>query len=120
MENNTSLYKLVTPSFSMEYGGKTFQVKKANLEMAVKYQIKAKELDGKDFAEITLTAYAIFLVLNKADNSVTEEWVNEEFPADIDILECLMSLGFISPKGLEIARKVRIAIIEKQTGDKSS
>jgi hypothetical protein len=106
MENN-SVYKLVNPSFQFEFGGRIFDVKKANFEMALKYQIRAKELSNAKELELNLAPYCIYLVLHKVDETITEEWVKENLPADTDYVECLEKMGFISQSKLEIVQKAR-------------
>jgi hypothetical protein len=101
------LYKLVNPSLTFEFGDKSFQVKKANLEMVVQYQMKLRDIQEKKEPELSLISYCIYLVLNKADSTITEQWVKENTPGDIDVLECFEILGFISPKGRKIAQAIQ-------------
>jgi len=114
-----SLYKLVNPSFTFEFGGKVFEVKKANLQMAVQYQTRIKELKEKSSTELLLVSYCIYLVLNKADSTITEDWVIENTPADIDVLDCLARLGFINQNRLEIAKKIKEEVEKKSTTENS-
>jgi hypothetical protein len=114
--SETTLYKLVNPSFTFEFGNKTFEVKKANLEKAVQYQKRYQELMKSGNIEqqsLELVAYSIYLVLKDKDESITIEWVKDNTPADIDVLECLATLGFIKPKQMEAAKSLQEKIVEK-------
>ena len=116
-----SIYKLLNPAFSFEFGGKTFEVKKANLEMAIQYQNKVRELKDSKNAEIELASYCIYLVIKKSDPTVEESWVKENTPADIEFLDCLATLGFISQKRVEIAKKINQEVEKKlASGDFSA
>jgi hypothetical protein len=112
-----TLYTLVNSEFDFSWNGQVYRIRKANLDKAVQYQKKAKELgDAKDpSADIKLAAYCIYIVLKDKDASITEQSVIENTPADIDVIECLTNLGFISPKRMEAVNKIREVIEKKAT-----
>jgi hypothetical protein len=116
---NDTLYQLVNPPITFKFAGKEYQVKKANLEKALLYQRRLKELNEQKATspELRLSAYAIFIVLKDVDPEITEDFVLQNTPADIDVLECLTMLGFMSPQQMERARKVEESITKKLTLD---
>lgn len=117
-----TLYTLVNPSFTFSFAGKEYSVRKANLEKAIQYQKKTKELqDAKDvFADLKLIAFCIFIVLKDVEPALTEDFVFQNTPADIDIMECLTTLGFMSPQRKELAKKLEKALENRLTSDNSS
>lgn len=120
--SDESLYRLVNPEFDFEFGGKKYHVRKANLEKAVQYQRKVKELrdSNVESPDLLIVAYCIYLVLRDVDQNITEEVVLQQTPADIDVLGCLSTLGFMSPTKADVARAIESAIAKKQATEKSS
>jgi hypothetical protein len=51
---------------------------------------------------------------------IMEEFVLQNTPADIDILECLATLGFISPSKVKLAKTIQDKVTAKLTIDESS
>jgi len=94
------LFDLVNPSFVIKFAGKEFTVRKANLEKAILYQERLRELvDKKDSAiDIKIAAYCLYLVLKDSDPSITEEYVIKNSPASINSLEWIETLGFMTPQ----------------------
>ena len=119
-KNEKTLYRLVNPEFTFEFGDRSFEVRKANLDKAVKYQKRFQEIQGKENAEIDLVVYCIYLVLSEKDPTITEDWVRYNVPADTDALECLATLGFINQKKMEFAKKIQENLEKKLTTDSSS
>lgn len=113
-----SLYTLVNPEFQFEFGGEKFDLKKANLSKAIQYQTRVKELatENDPNPDLKIVAYCIYLVLKHVKPECTEEWVIDNTPAEIDVIECLTTLGFISPKRAETAKKIGDEAIKKATG----
>jgi hypothetical protein len=119
MDTEKTLYKLINPEFSFEFGGRVFEVRKANLDKAIKYQKKHKEVLDKTGSILELIPYCIYLILVDKDPTITEEWVRENTPADIDAIECLITLGFLSQKKREAVKKME-EIVEKKLTTESS
>jgi hypothetical protein len=115
--SDKTLYQLVNPAFTFSFAGKDYEVKKANLEKAVLYQQKIVSLrDLKESAvDLKLVAYCIFIVLKDVDPSITEDFVFQNTPADIDVGECLTTLGFMSPRRMEQAKQIEEAFKKKLT-----
>lgn len=97
--SDTTLYRLVNPAFQFEWNGKTYEVKKANLAQVVQYQAKVKELiaGGEAGADQKIAAYCIYLLLKAQEPDLTEEKVLNETPGGIDLMELMMTLGFLKP-----------------------
>lgn len=110
-----SAYKLANPEFTFELDGKEYRVRKANLDKAIMYQKRLRELnDAKDdSAHLSIVAYCTYLVLRDCDPSMTEEKVRGLLPADIDPLDILSTLGFISPAKAEKAKAIEEALVKK-------
>ena len=117
-----TLYQLVNPAFTFSFAGKEYQVKKANLEKAVLYQQKIKELkESQVFAmDLKLVAYCIYIVLKDVDPNITEDFVFQNTPADIDIGDCLTMLGFMRPQQNELAKKIEKELQKSLTTENSS
>lgn len=99
MTDNT-LFELVNVPQPINFAGKTYNVKKANLEKAILYQTKVKELAEKQDGalDLKLAAYCLYLVLKDVDASITESFVIENLPGDLDSLAVIQTLGFMSPQ----------------------
>src|SRR5258708_7365757 len=102
----TTIYELTNPPFTFKLGGREFQVTRVNISQVAQYRKRISELSSTPGSEYKLITYAIFLVLNKADPTITEDWVIENTPGDVDIFKCLEVLGFMNPRQLEIAQKL--------------
>jgi hypothetical protein len=105
-------YALTNPEFNFTFNGKMYRVRKANLDKAIQYQMKVKELsaikDGSGDGKIV--AFAIFLVLKdyeKENPGFTEQYVLDNTPGDIDFIECMTTLGFINPNKVQLAKTIQ-------------
>lgn len=119
---DSTLIKLVNPEFELEFNGKTYRVRKANLDKVVQYYQKIDELSKtKDpSTDYKLVAFCIYLVLHSVDHSITEQQVLENTPGDLDVMDMLSTLGFINPRKMEKARQLQEAIVKKLTTETSS
>jgi hypothetical protein len=117
--SETTLYQLVNAPFTFSFAGKEYNIKKANLEKAILYQQKMKELQnaGDPTPDLKLAAYCIYIVLSEVDNAITEQFVLQNTPADIDVLECLTTLGFMNPQRKELAKKMEQNLAKKLISD---
>lgn len=116
---DNSLVKMVNPTFTFEFAGKTYQVRKATLDKAVAYQQRVKELKSDAGQELLLVAYCIYLILKDYDAEITEKFVLENTPADIDIIEVLTQLGFLSPTKMAQVKAMEAAVLKQTTGEAS-
>ena len=58
-------------------------------------------------------------MIHSVDETITEENVLEKTPGDIDVIDILTKLGFISPRNTEKAKKLEEAVMKKLTSDSS-
>ena len=111
-----SLIKLLNPTFSFEFADKTYQVKRANIEQVQQYQMKVAEL-GKEtdipsaVRDLDIAVYATFLILSKSYPEVTEKFIKENLPGNIDIISHLADLGFIDPQKAEMVKRLQERIV---------
>lgn len=89
---------LANEPFDYSFNGKTYQIKKANLSKLILLQRKQAEIQKENDAggDIRVIAYALYLTLHSVDETVTEEYILENCPADIDVAETLFTLGFMN------------------------
>lgn len=86
--------------FEIEFNGKTYSIRAANVVDAIAYQKKLQELsDNKSPAiDLELAIYCLYLVLHRSDETVTEDYVKDNCPADVDTIGLIEKLGFMSPQ----------------------
>lgn len=115
---------LTNTEFDFPFAGKTYKVKKASLKQVIDFQRKVSQITSeKDAAgDLRMAAYAIYLALHAVDTTVTEEYVIENCPGDIDIMDIFSSLGFISRQKVEMMEKLRNSLASKSPlpGENSS
>ena len=116
MDNNNekTIYRLVNPEFDFEFMGKVYTLRKATLDKAIQYQTKLKELSGDSASDAKLISFCIYIMLKDQNSELTEEIVLNNIPADIDALEVLTILGFMSPTKLNEAKEILKKIYQKQ------
>lgn len=118
----TDPIKLTNAEFTLEIGGRSFNVRKANVEKAILYQAKLQEfLQTKEpQSDLKLVAYCTWLVIRDADSSVDEAWVRQNLPGDVSPLEMLGILGFMNQQKVEIGRKVQDSLEKEGVGEKEN
>lgn len=118
MENKT----ILNEPFDYEFAGKVYQVKRASVRQAILFQERVKVLtDTKDAStDLRMGAYAIFLALNAVDKNVTEDFVLDNAPGDIDVMETIATLGFMSQQKVEAMRRIQNALAKVNNGGESS
>lgn len=112
-----SLIKLTNPEFQIEFDGKEYMVRKANLDKVVQYFQKVQELqDAKDPAgDFKIVSFCLFLLLKDKIPDLTQDIVAQNVPGDIDVIDTLATLGFINPEKVRTAKNLQKAVIEKLT-----
>lgn len=107
--------RLTNPEFQFEFMGKEYTLRKATLDKAVQYQIKAKELIKEEAtaSDAKLGAYCVWLMLKDKEPTLTEDVVMSNIPADTNILELLTFLGFTSPSKLKEAQEIQ-SLLKKE------
>ncbi len=115
--SSDTLFRLVNAEFDFEFMGQTHRLRKANLDKAAQYQLKSRELSEKKdpTIDLSLVAYAIYIVLKDKVPEITEAVVRDNTPGDIDVLEVLATLGFISPDKMQRAKLIQEAVVKKAT-----
>lgn len=118
--DDKSLTSLVNPPFTFSFADKEYQVRKANIKQVQQYLAKMTEL-SKDkeinatSRDLDILSYCLFLVLNKVDSSVTEDFVKENLPGTVDGLEILATLGFIDPAKIQLIKKLQEKLISENS-----
>jgi len=119
---------LTNAEFDYPFGGKSFKLKKASLQLVILFQRKAAEI-GKEndpAGDLRIAAHALYLALHNADTTVTEEWVTENAPGDINVLEVLGQLGFLNQQKVALMNKMTDSLVNQSlnpsqpTGENSS
>lgn len=100
MNEEKELFDLINVPFSITFAGKEYTVRKANLEKAVLYQARLRQLaQDKDLAiDAKIAAYCLYLVLHDADSSITEEFVMQNATGSLNVMDWLIKLGFMTPQ----------------------
>lgn len=101
--------KLVNESIVFTFDGKDYEIKKANLGQVIKFQRKAKEIAAENDAagDLLMAANAIFLALKPYAPELTEDEVLEKCPGDLNVMDTLEQLGFMSQEKAKLARRVQ-------------
>jgi hypothetical protein len=109
------LNKIINPEFTFQYNGKDYQIRKASLRKVIQYQEKVRELSEKKDpgVDYKLLAYCIFLILKGVEPSLTEDGVLDTVPGDINVIETLALLGFMTPSQKELALKAQKIVTDK-------
>lgn len=116
------LYELINPPFTFRFADKEYELRKASIEKGIQYQAKVRGLlEAKDPAQdLKLAVYCIYLMLKDIDPAITEEFVLQNCPADLDVIDCLTQLGFMNPQRTELAKKVQKNMENRLTSEGSS
>jgi len=99
------LKRLVNPPLSLEWDGKQYEVKKANLSQVIQYRTRLNQyVESKEAAaDQKLAGYCLWLILKDHIPGLTEEQVLENVSGEIGtsaagVLALLTELGFVSPE----------------------
>ena len=117
-----SLGDLTNPEFTLQFAGKDYQVRKATLRQVAEYQQKVQELSKNPSPsnDVEIVAFCLYTILTKADSNVTLDFIKDNVRGDIDVLEVLAMLGFMSPLQIEKTKLVQEAVQKKLTSANSS
>lgn len=118
--DDKALVSLLNPSFVFKFADKEYQIRKANIEQVQQYITKMKELSAdKDLIpavrDLEIVSFCLYLLLKKADQTVTEDFVKENLPGNIDGLVILGQLGFIDPQKVELLKKLQDQLISENS-----
>jgi hypothetical protein len=113
-----SLKDLTNPEFSVKIGDKDYLIRKASLRQTISFQEKIKELyDKKDSAaNVKSLSYAYWLILKDKYPEITEEYLLDVLPGDLDFSENLVMLGFMNPRQMNLSQQIE-AEMEKKIAD---
>ncbi len=115
---------MTNTSFSYTLGGKEYMVKRATLKQVMIFQRKVSEIQAlKDpSGDLMMAAHAIYLALHEVDPSITEEYVIENTPGDIDVMDVFSKLGFMSQQKVQMMTRLRNSLdnLSPLLGEKSS
>ena len=111
---------LTNASFDFLFAGKIYSIKKANLRQVMEWQTKILEL-GKNTKtpDAAVVVPALLIILHATDPTVDENYILDNAPGDIDIMETLLTLGFISQQKVRTGL-LRNSLANPPSGDKSS
>ena len=97
-----SLLKLTNAPFEIEFNGKPYMVKKATLAQTALFMQKAEQMKTDKIPAyeqlLKLVVYCLYVILSPQDSSITEQFIEENIPGNINPLEILITLGFMNPK----------------------
>lgn len=115
--SDTTLIKLTNPAFQVEYDGKEYSVRKANLEKVVQYIQRFDELKkvNDEAGETKILAYCFYLILKDEIPELTEDDVLKKIPGNLDIVDSLSMLGFINPEKAKTAKQLQSGVINRLT-----
>lgn len=108
--------------FDFQFAGKVYRLKRANLRQVIEFQRKILAIDKADSTISALALVpALLISLSTIDPSVTEDYILNNTPGDIDILGTLQLLGFMNQKKVVAAQKIADSLVEKaqSSGDSS-
>jgi hypothetical protein len=124
MENKESeekaLLDLINPTFTFPFAGTDYEVKKANIEQTQQYYMKLQELTKDDgmapaVRDLEIAAYCIYLLTSKRYPEVTLQYVKDNTPGTVDVLQLLIQLGFIDPRKATILKEAQQALITRKS-----
>ena len=116
MNEETTLIDLTNPPFTFKLGDKELQVKKASITQIEQWQIRRDALLKDttltdEVKSIHVVAYAIFIIAHAADNTITEQWVNDNASNVTNPISILAKLGFVDPLQAEMVNKLQSKLI---------
>lgn len=108
---------IINAEFDYSFAGKTFKIKRANLKQVISWQRKVAEIvkENDPSRDALMVAYALYLSLNAVDTTITEDYILDNAPGDLDVMGTLAILGFMSQQKVEMAQKVRDALVNNPT-----
>lgn len=113
---------MTNTEFDFPFAGKTYKVKKVNIATVMIFQRKVSEIQAeKDPAgDLRMGVYALYLVLNIADPTITEDYVTQNCPGDIDIIDIFKKFGFMNQRKTAVLNKISNLLVSQPNGEKSS
>ena len=118
MSNEAEL--ITNIEFDYPFAGKIYKLKRANLRQVIDFQHKIMAMDKSDSSiSVMAVAPALLVSLSAVDPTITEDYILDNTPGDIDVMATLQLLGFLSQKKVEIAQKITDSLVKNQTSQPS-
>jgi post-segregation antitoxin (ccd killing protein) len=116
MAEENTLLDLTNPPFTFKIGDKELQVKKASIVQIEQFYIRKDALMKNpeltdEVRSLKMVSYALFLIANAADKSITESWIEENANSVSNPISILAKLGFIDPLQAEMVSKIQSKLI---------
>jgi post-segregation antitoxin (ccd killing protein) len=116
MAEENTLLDLTNPPFTFKIGDKELQVKKASIVQIEQFYIRKDALMKNpeltdEVRSLKMVSYALFLIANAADKSITESWIEENANSVSNPISILAKLGFIDPLQAEMVNKIQSKLI---------
>lgn len=107
--------------FEYLFAGKTYKLKRASLKQVMDLQRKMAEIKKEEdpAGDLRAIAYALYLSLHAADLTITELFVEENAPGDINAVDTLIELGFTNRQQLANMLKIKNEPVSQPSGEKS-
>ena len=120
MNEETSLIDLTNPPFTLKIGDKELQVKQASITQLQQFFNRKSETEKRadlsdDAKALEIASYAIFLIANASDSSITEDWARDSISGLSNPLPVLVKLGFLDPRKVELMDKIQQELILKSS-----
>jgi len=114
------LTNLLNPAFTFRFADKEYQIKKANITQIQQYSTRIDELTKNtamnlQIRDLEAVSYAVFLILNASDSTVTEDFIKNNLTIKVDGLSLLGLLGFIDPQKVEILKKMQEKLLSGES-----
>lgn len=113
---------MTNTEFDYPFAGKNYKVKKATLRQVIEFQRKQFEIAAKKdpAGDLMMASFAIYIILHSADATVTEDFVTDNAPGDMDFMDVIAKLGFMSQQKVEMLTKIRNSLELPSIGKNSS
>lgn len=113
---------LTNNEFDYPFAGKTYKVKKATLKQVIDFQRKQFEIaNEKDPAgDLRMASYAIYVILHSIDPTITEDFVTDNAQGDMDFMDVIAKLGFMSQQKVEMMNRLRNSLELPSIGKNST
>ena len=107
-------------SFDYSFNGKVYQIKRATLRQVMEWQRKLLDMK-KDAStpDAAILVPALYSILHNVDANITEDIILDNTPGDINVLQTLELLGFVSQQKMN-NQTAKNVLANQPSGEKSS
>jgi hypothetical protein len=103
--------------FDYTFAGRVFKLRKANLRQVIQFQNKLatiiKDTENNASRDLTMVAEALLISLSVTDPSINMDYVLDNTPGDIGVVDTLTTLGFMSQQKVEKLNQMKDSLAEK-------